>query len=87
METETYNGHKNWESFVVYDYFSNDESIYLAIMDIAESNFSKNDKVKAMFETLENLNIQEKISTHRIDMYDILESFEQTVKENKELKA
>ena len=47
METETYNGHKNWESFVVYDYFSNDESIYLAIMDIAESNFSKNDKLKA----------------------------------------
>ena len=87
METETYNGHKNWESFVVYDYFSNDESIYLEIMNIAESNFSKRDKELAMFEILENLNIQEKISIHRVDMIDILESFEQTVKENKELKA
>ena len=91
-ESEECNGWTNWETWVVNLWLTNDEGLYYETLRICdrdlnphEYEFKRREELELWVDELMDDNIiTDKVSLHRVNWKEIVESFQQTIEENKQ---
>jgi len=85
---ENYNGWENWETWCINLWLTNDQATYNQVEEILKEEYEFNfQRAEALEEYTEELIdekvITDRISTHRVNWKEIVDSFEETIEENK----
>ena len=91
MSSEECNGWTNWETWVVNLWLANDEGLYHEMLRMCdkeqnphEYEFQRADELRDWVDSLMDENIiTDKVSLHRVDWKEIIDSWQNTIEENR----